>query len=286
MPSNLIREWNGSTIRHRDNGYLSATDMCKACNKLFADWSRLDSSKEYLKALENRRYGDLHNGKYVVTIRGGIPEVQGTWVHRKVAIRLAQWLDPNFAIQVDDWIEELLTQGTVTLENNDYTEYTNLQYQIESAVKTIQNIAESNPILHQQALQSLKATSVKHHDNSDMLDQSLIINRIGLAYNKQLKAFEMLQNNQKKRFLTHDDWTKAYNELLQEYKDLAMQHSKLVPNGEKLYTEAEFTQLLKSEVDRRFLQIEIETRKKVQKFQEKMSLMMIDYLKSQQRRRR
>lgn len=31
-------------------------------------------------------------------------------------MRFAQWLNPAFAIQVDDWVEELLTKGSVSLE--------------------------------------------------------------------------------------------------------------------------------------------------------------------------
>lgn len=32
MDSNILRSWNGRTIRQREDGYLSATDMCQACN--------------------------------------------------------------------------------------------------------------------------------------------------------------------------------------------------------------------------------------------------------------
>jgi hypothetical protein len=104
--SNIIRQWNGRTIRQREDGYLSATDMCQACGKLFGNWNRLDSTKKYLEALQLRHYGDSHNGNLIEIQQGGSPENQGTWVYRKVAIRLAQWLSPDFAVQVDDWIEE------------------------------------------------------------------------------------------------------------------------------------------------------------------------------------
>ena len=43
-------------------------------------------------------------------LKGGVaPKQQGTWVHPKVAINLAQWLSPQFAVQVStrvfDWME-------------------------------------------------------------------------------------------------------------------------------------------------------------------------------------
>lgn len=41
---------------------------------------------------------------------------QGTWAHQKVAIRVAQKLSTDFAIWVDDKIEELLTTGSASLQ--------------------------------------------------------------------------------------------------------------------------------------------------------------------------
>lgn len=114
--SNLIREWNGRTIRQRADGYLSATDMCQACGKRFDNWHRLDSTKEYLEALHNKHYSDVSECGLIDAKTGGSPETTGTWVYRKVAIRLAQWLSPEFAVQVDEWVEELFSTGKVVLE--------------------------------------------------------------------------------------------------------------------------------------------------------------------------
>jgi hypothetical protein len=44
-------------------------------------------------------------------VQGGEPSSQGTWLHQKIALRFAQWLSPEFAIWVDEKIEELLTNG-------------------------------------------------------------------------------------------------------------------------------------------------------------------------------
>ena len=42
---------------------------------------------------------------------------EGTWVHRKVAIHLAQWISPDFAIWVTDLVERYVT-GQVTTEES------------------------------------------------------------------------------------------------------------------------------------------------------------------------
>ena len=115
MNSNIIRSWNGKTIRQREDGYLSATDMCQSCGKRWNNWYQLATTKEYLKALENKHCCDSSNGELIDSKVGGSAETTGTWVHRKVALRLAQWLSPEFAVQVDEWIEELLLKGKVDL---------------------------------------------------------------------------------------------------------------------------------------------------------------------------
>lgn len=107
MSDLILREFNGKSIRHRADGFMSLTDMCEANGKLFADWNRLKATKEYLKALIDKRYGDSHTGPIEIN-QGGTPTGQGTWGDRRVAMRLAQWLSPKFAIQVDEWVVELL----------------------------------------------------------------------------------------------------------------------------------------------------------------------------------
>jgi hypothetical protein len=41
----------------------------------------------------------------------------GTWIHRLVAVHLAQWLSPSFAVQVSLWVNEIMITGKVELGN-------------------------------------------------------------------------------------------------------------------------------------------------------------------------
>ena len=92
---------------------INATEMARSYgkNKQPYEWIRSQGFKEYIEALLEPgifRYEDVvcivkggsHNG-----IRGG------TWFHRLVAIRYAQWLDPRFAVWVDMKIDEIISQG-------------------------------------------------------------------------------------------------------------------------------------------------------------------------------
>ncbi len=48
----IERQANGLTVGQRESdGYVNATKLCQAAGKLLADYLRLKSTKEYLKAL-------------------------------------------------------------------------------------------------------------------------------------------------------------------------------------------------------------------------------------------
>ncbi len=58
----LTHDWNGSAIAQLSEntkiakfdvprGYVNATQVCKACDRLWADYARLESTKEYWEGL-------------------------------------------------------------------------------------------------------------------------------------------------------------------------------------------------------------------------------------------
>ena len=106
-----FREWNNRKIRIRpEDRYVCLTDMAKAVGKEFKHWNSLDGTKSYL-AVFSKKVGIPTDKLLEVTSgRNG-----GTWAHPKIAIRFAQWCSDEFAIQVDFWIDELLTTGKVEL---------------------------------------------------------------------------------------------------------------------------------------------------------------------------
>ena len=111
---NFIKKWNDRAIRIRKDRYVSLTDLAYSTGKLFADWRRLKSTESYLTTLSTVMGYPIT--ELVEVIQGGISEKQGTWGHPKVAIRFAQWCSDEFAVQVDIWIDELLTTGKVELQ--------------------------------------------------------------------------------------------------------------------------------------------------------------------------
>jgi hypothetical protein len=91
------------SLRAKD-GYVNATAMCKAANKMWADYRRLRTTEEFLAELESDM--GIPISELIQSLKGGNPELQGTWVHPQVAIHLAQWLSPRFAVMVSRWVYE------------------------------------------------------------------------------------------------------------------------------------------------------------------------------------
>ncbi len=114
----IIRDFHGTTIRQRADGYLCATDMCQATGKRFGDYKRLKSTKEYLSAFSSDV--GIHTSLIIQVIKGVTKNItaqdQGTWIHPNASIHLAIWCSPDFSVMVTKWTFELLTTGSVSLD--------------------------------------------------------------------------------------------------------------------------------------------------------------------------
>jgi KilA-N domain len=108
MLSVFNKNYNGRAIRIREDKYVCLTDMAIASGKLLGHWRELKGTTAYLEALSA---GIGITIPVLLEVSDGNP----TWGHPKLAIRFAQWCSPEFAVQVDFWIDELMTVGTVSI---------------------------------------------------------------------------------------------------------------------------------------------------------------------------
>ncbi len=96
-----------SPIQQRSSdGYINATAMCKAAGKLFGHYRENAVSRDFLDELATD-IGIPISG-LIQSVKGGAG-AQGTWVHPHVALHLAQWLSPKFAVQVTKWVHDWMT---------------------------------------------------------------------------------------------------------------------------------------------------------------------------------
>ena len=94
--------------------YLNATKTAKQFGKEVRMWLRLKETKEYISILreESTDVHQMHNGDFIVVKQGGNDKnSQGTWLHPKLTIFFARWLDLRFSIWCDETVENILKNG-------------------------------------------------------------------------------------------------------------------------------------------------------------------------------
>lgn len=117
-----VFSYNGSSISffNGKNVMVNATEMAKSFGKTAKDWLRTNASLEFINSLSAVR--QICPSQLVVVKKGNSNEFeQGTWMHEDVALEFARWLSPAFAIWCNDRVKELLTQGVVTVNDDDAT---------------------------------------------------------------------------------------------------------------------------------------------------------------------
>lgn len=99
-------------LGNEKNVMVNATEMAKAFGKEIDNFLRLESTKKYITAFLKRE-----NSKIIPSdVRGYLTEEDviigkkrgGTYMHRKVALKFAAWLDVDFEVWIIDTIDDLL----------------------------------------------------------------------------------------------------------------------------------------------------------------------------------
>lgn len=120
-------------ISRPSDGYINASQLCKAGQKYYKDWFRIEKTQEFLNELSCELKLDILTDKTeclgggeisphpntnvsLIEINQYNDSDQSTWVHPRVAIHIAQWISPKFAVNVTGWIHKLLSTGSVKLE--------------------------------------------------------------------------------------------------------------------------------------------------------------------------
>jgi hypothetical protein len=70
--------------------------LCKAGGKEYSGWIRNSKTTEFLTELS--MYLHLCRTTLIQSKQGG--QEQGTWIHPRCAIHLAQWISPEFAVKI------------------------------------------------------------------------------------------------------------------------------------------------------------------------------------------
>lgn len=109
---------NGKSIQipFLSDAFFNATVAAKAFGKTPKDWLRTEDTKSYIDAV--RRKCLTEQNQIVKVVQGGSPDEQGTWLHPKLGIAFARWLNPDFAVWADEQVETILLGNQSQLPRN------------------------------------------------------------------------------------------------------------------------------------------------------------------------
>ena len=121
MPTNqlvdsLVAEHGGQIIAEMraSDGFVNATKMCKAGGKRWFNYIQNEDTKKFMDELKKPKAGIPAFENLVISQRG---HYGGTWVHPQVAIHLAAWISPAFAVQVTSLVQRYTTGQVTTQES-------------------------------------------------------------------------------------------------------------------------------------------------------------------------
>lgn len=98
MNNNIISRQIGSFIIQQrvSDGYIDGKSLSKLKDKDLSEFLNLSNTKDFVFELSD----------FLSTPKNGL--IQTNWVHPQIALHLAYWLAPKFAIIVFEWVKEWL----------------------------------------------------------------------------------------------------------------------------------------------------------------------------------
>lgn len=112
----VVFQYNNKPISFKaENGktYFNATEMARSFCKNPREWLNLSETKRFRQSLVNQGKSESVESQ-IVTSRGNIGV---TWIEGNLGLEFSRWLSPQFANWCNDRMQELFTDGIVTLEN-------------------------------------------------------------------------------------------------------------------------------------------------------------------------
>lgn len=161
LPPIETRAWQGTPIARRADGFVNATAMCKANGREWFTYARSERTREYIQALQ--AVPQICGTDLIQTIQGGTPSLQGTWIHPRLAVDLARWISPAFAVWMDGWFLETIqapsSPAVMDQRALGLVPYQGLTYSMEDLDADPKNWTTSQHFQHLNMLGAL----VRHH---------------------------------------------------------------------------------------------------------------------------
>lgn len=104
-------DYNGHQITIRDDGWFNATEAAARFGQRPNEWLRLPSTERYMEALGRALGFDAGKSRIRLVTTSKVRGQSGTWMHPKLAVAFARWLNDDFAVWCDCQIDSII-RGT------------------------------------------------------------------------------------------------------------------------------------------------------------------------------
>lgn len=104
-----VFNYKGQSISRRDDGFINLTQMCQANRKRVDNYMRLKQTQDYIRVLSQSLTSEVVESE----VGGKTPS---TWGHPSLAVNLARWISPEFAVWCDAHIFNLMSTGSTSLD--------------------------------------------------------------------------------------------------------------------------------------------------------------------------
>lgn len=112
----ITRKFKDSLIRQRAvDGYLSATDMCKAVEKSFSDYRRSKASEEVVQSIISTT--GIPASGLIQSVSESVSEFNGVWVQPQIGMHLARWGSPDLGKAASKWVTDWHQKMFGTMKN-------------------------------------------------------------------------------------------------------------------------------------------------------------------------
>ena len=103
-----------TTMRASD-GYINATKMCQSGGKQWKDYHKNARTEAVVSQLSHDI--GVPSIDLIRTTTSGPNHLRGTWIHHRLAIHLAQWVSPLFAVKITELVDRYVRGEITTAES-------------------------------------------------------------------------------------------------------------------------------------------------------------------------
>lgn len=104
----ITRTYQDHEISYNAEGWFNATDAAKKFKKEPHEWMRLVSTENYMEALGKALGFEPGKSRNKLAKTSKVRGQAGTWLHPKLAVAFARWLDDDFAVWCDMQIDDII----------------------------------------------------------------------------------------------------------------------------------------------------------------------------------